>query len=274
MSVEQVMRKVYAPTGVPVKTVGTVDPTPFKQLQIQPGEQIGELIERLARPRGAILGSDHLGNQLLIGDHTASVIGTLVEGVNIKRMQATISVQDPFTEYILRGQTGASDDQNMAQAAQQECGVPGSAKRYSPLIVPSEQPVWSIAELCARARNEAKWHEGTIVNAAVTVQGWFVPGTSTLWTCGANVSVVAPMAMLDMVMKIRSLHFTQDRNAGTLTQLDLCAPWLLDDSGAYNVAKPGAPLPPEAIDPSAGEVTSEPITPPPETIPPPDQTGP
>ena len=66
MTFEQVARKVLAPFGVGVKTIGTLDATPFVRLQQQKGELVWNFLERLARPRGIVLGSDGFGNFLLI----------------------------------------------------------------------------------------------------------------------------------------------------------------------------------------------------------------
>ena len=61
---EQAARKVIAPFGVGVKTIGTLNATPFKKLQVEPGETLWDFLERIARPRGIVMGSDHRGNLL------------------------------------------------------------------------------------------------------------------------------------------------------------------------------------------------------------------
>jgi diketogulonate reductase-like aldo/keto reductase len=56
------------------------------------------------------------------------------------------------------------------------------------------------------------------------------PGTNLLWRAGDNVTVWSPMAVLNnQTLKIQTVTFTQDRNAGTETTLDLVVPWLLND---------------------------------------------
>jgi hypothetical protein len=103
------------------------------------------------------------------------------------------------------------------------------------------------------------------VEATITVPGWMVPGTTTLWRAGDNVFVNSPMAILDQAMTIRTATFTQD-GRGTLTTLDLVIPWLLRDK-----IPPGANFP---DDPAAMETPTVPSTAPPEqtTPPPPPQT--
>jgi len=250
MTVEQVARAVIGPTQVGAITIGKLDEIPFKQLQIQPGEPIADFIERIGRPKGLILGSDTLGNFLLIGDHNLPVVTALVEGVNILRMQATIQVEKIWSEYMSQAQSGATNEMSGTNASEKTARRPGTAKYYSPILTPMEQPVWTQAEVERHAANEQKWHQGTIITANVVVQGWMLTAQQTsggslgylasgrrLWRAGENVQVVSPMAMLNMVMKIKSVTFTQDRNSGTTTMLELVAPWLLNDQGDYNLSQ-------------------------------------
>ena len=231
MSFEQAARKVLAPTGINLVVVGSLDATPFERLQSEPGETIWAFLERIARPRGIVMGSDNAGNFLAIGQHTAPVDAELIEGRNIKKAQVTITVQDIYSMYIVLGQTAANNQQNGTEASEQKGQVGGSSRRYSPKLTTAEQPVWGQSEVQARAAAESIWSEGTIIQATITVQGWKRPGGG-LWRAGSDVYVKSPMAMLDMVMKIQALTFTQSRESGTETALELVVPALLRDSGS------------------------------------------
>jgi prophage tail gpP-like protein len=271
MTFEQVARKVIAPTGVGVKTVGNLNPTPFVKLQNEPGETIWNFLERIARPRGIILGSDHLGNFLLIDNHEYSPVDSLIEGENILKMQCIISIENWRSIFDVRGQTAATDSQHGTKASEQDASVAGSLARYSPLLTPAEQPVWNVAELADRANAEKTWSEGTIINAIVTVQGWMMP-SGGLWRAGDQVMVQSPMAMLNEPLKIQTATFTQDSYSGTTTTLELVAPWLLKDRGAINVGNSSAPqgsaqakpVTEQAQTPQAAKVPD----PPPDTLPP------
>jgi hypothetical protein len=59
-----------------------------------------------------------------------------------------------------------------------------------------------------------------------------------------------------MVLKIKAITFTQDRETGTRTALELVAPWLLKDQGDFNVGTPGAPAAPDPNATPAAPVTS------------------
>jgi prophage tail gpP-like protein len=253
---EQVARKVIAPFGVGVKTIGTLNAIPFEKLQVEHGENLWNFLERIARPRGIVMGSDHLGNLLLIDNHSSLVSAELVEGDNILKCQATISKEAMFSDYVVDGQPPQGDDQHGRQATEMRAQVGGSAKRYSPILTPAEQPVKTMGELQDRAKNESVWHEGTEVRASITVQGWMMPGGG-LWRAGDLLAVQSPMAMLNMGMKVESLTFTQDNSGGTLTTLEMVAPWLLKDRGDMNVGRPGVPQAPSA----AKSDTTPPVTP-------------
>jgi prophage tail gpP-like protein len=249
MTFEEVARKVLAPFGMTPVIIGKLNPTPYARLQNEPGENVWNFLERIARPRGIVLGSDHHGNILLIDDHVGPVLADLLEGDNILRCQATISIDAFFSQYIVNGQTAASDDQHGRQASEQQASINGKLRRYSPLVTPSEQPVWGIGEIVDRAKNEAVWHQGDEIHASITVQGWFAP-RGGLWRAGDMVRVDSPMAMLNMVLAIQNATFTQDTASGTLTTLDLVAPWLLKAQGNWDVTNPNAPQPPGAATPN------------------------
>jgi prophage tail gpP-like protein len=237
MTFEEVARKVIAPFGVGVQVIGKLDEQPFARLRNEPGETVWTFLERIARPKKIVLGSDHLGNFLLIGDHSYSNSADLVEGYNILKCQCVIDVQNKRSDFFFRGQTAASDSQYGQAAAEQEARVTGTAKRYSPLLGVAEQPVWNVSELQKRAVAERQWNEGTEVSATITVQGWQMPN-SFLWAAGAQYFVRSPMALLNQALKAQTVTFTQDSSQGTQTVLDLVAPWLLNGSSDFNLANP------------------------------------
>ncbi|WP_028167558.1 phage baseplate assembly protein [Bradyrhizobium elkanii] len=240
-NVVQVAQEVVAPYGVGIKVVGSPDLTPFPKLQNNPGELVWDFLERIARPRGVVMGSDAHGSFLLIGEHTGTIVSELIEGINIKSCQCVISHEHVYTEHKVIGQHAASDDNSGTAASELKCSVTGmSGSMFSKLITPAEQPVKTQPEVCNRAKYEAIWHNGTNVTATIVVYGWLRDGRS-LWQPGDDVHVYSPMAMLDMPMKIQRVTFTQDRNTGTLTKLDVVAPWLLRDSMGWDVRHPNQP---------------------------------
>jgi prophage tail gpP-like protein len=264
---EQVARKIIAPTGVGVQVVGKLNDIPFERLSVEPGEKVWDCLERLARPKGVVMGSDPYGNFLLIGDHDADVDDQLVEGRNILSCQCVASVEGVHSEYLVRSQSPATDGHSGADASQQEAKVKGTAHRYSPLLTPAEQPVWTQAEMLDRARNESVWHEGAVLTAVITVQGW-KRGRGGLWRAGSNVFVNSPMAILNQLMTIQSATFNQDAG-GTTTTLECVPPFLLRGKSSFDVSKPDVPQDPTSYEtaPPAPPATIVPEPPPEELKP-------
>jgi prophage tail gpP-like protein len=242
MTWQQVAEKVVSPYGTKIIPVGSLNATPFDKLQNQPGEPIWDFLERIARPRGIILGSDSWGNFLAIGDHQMPVLNTqLIEGQNIKKCQCVFHKEHTYNEYKIVAQSAAgSNGISGTQASELEASWAGTGYKGSLLITPSEQPVKNIQEVIDRAKNEALWHEGPQIDATITVQGWFRDDTN-LWWPGDNVFVYSPMCPLNMMMKIETVTFTQDNSNGTQTQLDLKQPWALKDTAPMNVGP--SPIP-------------------------------
>src|SRR5262249_7693025 len=85
MNLEQITRKIAAAVAVGVGIVGTPDPTPFRIAQASAGEVAIDFIEHLARDRGTVIGSDSVGDLLLIGLHKDTDDDDwFIEGKNIK----------------------------------------------------------------------------------------------------------------------------------------------------------------------------------------------
>jgi len=240
MNLQQIANKVLAPFGIRAVPVGTVNPRPFDRAQIQPGEPIWTFLENLARPRGVILGSDEKGNLLLIDNHANPTIGALVEGENILKCQSVFSIKETRSDHWVAAQKPATDGDAGTGASEMRARAPGILQVYSPQLTPAEQPVKTMDELKERAAAEALWSNGTQIDVTITVQGWFDP-YGRLWKVGDNVHVRSPMAIIDNKMVIEYATFTQDRNAGSLTVLQLKAPWALKDQSPYHVGDPNPP---------------------------------
>jgi prophage tail gpP-like protein len=229
----QVAFEVLAPFDyIKPQVIGVIDETPFKRLRAPVGVTVWGWLEELARTRGVILGSDHTGGFLLIGKHSFQADNSLVEGRNILKAQIIIDRQRVYSDYIMRNQGAADDKDNMAKQAHQEAGVPSQIPpiRYSPLLNAMEYPAWTVAEVRQRAEYERQWNDGATLTANITVQGWHQP-SGRLWKQGAKYYVETPMGLLQQDLKAKTVTFSQDRNSGTLTELEMVHPnWLNDTS--------------------------------------------
>jgi len=165
---------------------------------------------------------------VFIGDRVGRVVADLTEGENILKMQAIIKDLEPYSDYIARASKPGNDEENMGKVAQMEAEREGTAACYSPHLTPIEHPA-SQDELEHRVNHEYDFNERK-VEANITVQGWFNPLTGVRWDPGDDVHVYSPMAMLDMVMSIEAVTFTQDSRSGSLTVLKCVAPWNTNDN--------------------------------------------
>jgi len=256
----QMAQKVLGAVGGQLQVIGRPDETPFVSAQAQKGELVFDFLDRFARMRGASIGTDHLGNTLLIGEHTGTIAQQLTEGENILKMQCVFSNEYMSSLYKLNAQFAVRDELQPLQTNEMQAKVAGSLTsvfRYRELV--SEQPVKTISELLLRTNYEAIQAEGTQIRAYVTVQGWLRDG-QVLWRTGENVMVNSPMAMLNMIMKIQTATFTQDDRGGTITVLELVLPWMLGDK-LYGMNAPGsqAPQPPAPATQSSNESALVPV---------------
>src|SRR5262245_43600834 len=168
-----IAKKVLEPFGMTPKVVGSLDSTEFKDgTHNETGESVFQFLERIGRFRKVVLGADHEGNILLIGDHVGTLADDLTEGVNIKSCQCVIKIEEQYDPYVARGQKKRSDEGSPKDAAQQEAIVEGSLGRYSPLLVAVDHPIWTQHEVDIRAVTEMTWTAGTVVEATVVVYGW------------------------------------------------------------------------------------------------------
>jgi prophage tail gpP-like protein len=257
---EQIARKLIAPHGIGVDVVGKLNDTPIDPCQVEPGALLWDTLERLARPLGVVMGSDHMGNFLLIGDHPTVAEDTLIEGVNIKSMKAIVSVENVHSEYLVRAQS--ADGESGPEGSKLEGRASGSSPRYSPLLTPAEAPL-AADTTQERARNEAVWHEGDFLQAVVGLYGWR-RASGGIWRPRSTVHVRSPMAMLDQELSIQSVIFTQDSAGGTMTTLELVPPFLLRGASGPNVGRPDVPQDPTTFETAipAAPATSVPEPPP------------
>jgi len=245
---EDAIKKAVTQVGGSLKVIGNVDKNIFERLQSFPGEQTWDFSCRVARMGCATMGTDHLGNFLLIGEHSYPVTQELIEGQNILKMQCVFSNEQMYNEYALTGQFAVSDDKTQKQASEMRAkaeGVMEQALRHIEIV--TDQPVKSPEQLQRRANYEALQMDGTQLVCNVTVQGWLRDGKN-LWRCGDLVYIKSPMCPVDMAMKIQTATFAQDSRAGTTTLLECVLPWKLGQRQYQGGNAPGTPQPSADID--------------------------
>ena len=227
-NVSAIFTKVVGSVGGSPKVIGKPSDMKFENMQSQPGELVFDFLDKIARMRNAKLGSDHLGNLLLIGEHSPPITQNLTEGQNILKMQCVFSSEFLYNEYKLNSQAPLRDDKSASDSAEimvtAAGDLPGVHGRK--LEIPAEHTSMNVSEAQMRAQYEALARTGTKVTANVTVQGWLRDGAN-LWRCGDGVVLYSPMCPLALTMLIKTATFTQDTRGGTLTQLECVLPSML-----------------------------------------------
>jgi prophage tail gpP-like protein len=273
MNIKQMADHLLNQYGVGVELLGDVNLAPFDKVQGSPGDNIWHFLDGRARERHVALSNYANGNAVLIGTHGSPDVAVLKEGVNIKKMQVTFSIEDTWQEIQAVGQVNGSNEQSGPDANEQEADSSGSSCAACTLVVPMEDPVKSVAELQWRADFEAHWTDATQIVANITVQGWFTP-SGNLWHAGQSVFVDSPMAPLSQSMKIKTCTWQQDSENGTETVLECVWPKMGLNDYSIDVSDVDA-------EPSATAVVPQPTNPPatPQnvptvTVPPPYQPSP
>lgn len=210
------------PFGVPVTAAVEVG-EPFRAFKLQPGETAWEAIERACRQRGLLATSDAAGGLVLTRRSTSRAGTKLVQGGNIKSAEASLSHEDRFSQYIVKGTQPGTDHISGASAA----AVSGSATdagiaRYRPLVVMAETAVNQGAAQ-QRAEWEATVRAGRSATASITVQGWRQSG-GALWAPNLLVTVRSPMLRVDGDMLITGVRYELDQRSGATATLDLARP--------------------------------------------------
>ena len=238
---KEVATAVLKPFGMKPDFKGEISDKPYKKLQVEPGENVWMFLERIARVRSVVCGSDEKGNFVFRGKNQGQSQATLEEGKNILRMNCIFSSENVSSEYIIENQSVGTDGHSGPDIAKQNAKLKGSAKAYCPLKTPCEHNVWDQEEVKLRAQNEQFWHEGDQLQAIVTVQGWKTnsPNGGSLWKAGENVHVKSDMCPLDAELGIQSAIFTQDNESGTLTTLLCVPPYLLRGESEFNMSGGG-----------------------------------
>lgn len=219
---QQIAEALAEPFGIEVEAEVDVG-EPFDDVQVQQGESVFDLIERLCRMR-ALLATDTPDGALRLtqaGEGRAE--GALIQGDNILRAAGDLDWSRRHSHYIVKGQA-AGNDQRAGEAAAQPVAEQRdpAIERHRPLIIVAESGI-DDADAEKRARWEAKRRAGRAVRANIEVQGWRQTPGGRLWTPNEMVSVDAPWLGLSREMLVTEVVF-QLSEIGTVTTLQLGLP--------------------------------------------------
>ena len=220
----QIAKALCSTIGVGV-VIETDIGRPFPDVQIQQGETIFEIIERLCRLRAILVCDDANGNLVLTRAGQRRAQDTLVEGGqrgNILRANASISIAERYSDYIIKGQQTPTDDV-FGTAATEVIGTERDPAvwRYRPKLIVAEGQT-DTATARARARWEKLTRAANGTSANITVQDWRQTNGS-LWQINQLVYIDSPSLALRTDLLIGSVTYRLDDN-GTTTELNLAPP--------------------------------------------------
>jgi prophage tail gpP-like protein len=232
-SVTQLARDLAAHLGIQIHTKPDVDNTPFENIQIQPGETPISAIERYAKMRNIVIGSNANGGLLLIGEHPVQTSGYLVESGNILRANAVVRDNKVYKRIFAIGENKGSDQANGDTQNKQVAEREGSSTRNRMAVV-----VADVADkmhgIQRRADMEYVFTEGSNIEAQITVQGWFKDAgrSEDIWRAGEYYAVTSPsLIMYDEVLGCAGCTYEQN-DGGTTTTMTMVKP--VHMNGRYN----------------------------------------
>ena len=209
---------------IDIKTHGAVDNTPFQNIQVQPGETIMAVLERYAKMRNIVIGSNATGGLLAIGEHPALPVDALTEGDNILRANCAIRDQMVYRRYLALGQNTSGDGASGDSQNKQVATLPGTSTRNRQSVV-----IADVADTMhgveRRVQMEKVFCEGSLIEAQITVQGWFQDNnrSTRIWKAGEYYYVNSPSLILHEVLGCSSCVYEQT-NQGTTTTLTMVRP--------------------------------------------------
>jgi prophage tail gpP-like protein len=235
-SVTQLAKDLSAHLNIQIHERGNVDGTPFENIQVLPGETPMQAIERYAKMRSILIGSEANGGLLLIGENGVTTKGWLTEGVNILRANSVVRDPSIYKQIFATGQNKGSNSENGDFANKQIARRNGSSSRDRHMVV-----VADVADkqhgIERRADMEFVFTEGSEHEAHITVQGWFKDAnvSDDIWRAGEYYAITSPsLIMFEEVMGCAGCVYEQN-SSGTTTTLQMVKP--IHMNGRFNYRK-------------------------------------
>lgn len=221
--------------GVGITTDETLKKKPI--YRIAPGETVFRCLEMLCREQGVFPVGQADGSIKITKGGKQRHAGGLVEGGNIKIIEADHNWSGRHSDVIVRGQApyghGPEALQIEGKARDAEVG------RYRPVVVVHSGDIVDKDRAKQRAQSRRDREAGNSLKAYVTVQGFF-DEAGTLWEPGALAFVDSDFADIHQDMAIESVTFSQDRKSGSLSVLNLVDPRALGGKGGGGGGAGGA----------------------------------
>jgi prophage tail gpP-like protein len=221
----QLATDLMAHLGIKLHSMGSVDNTPFENIQIQPGETIMASIERYAKMRDIVIGSNAMGGLLAIGENKAAPSGDLVEGVNILRASAVMRDLMVYKKIYVLGQSTGSN-QAYGDGQNKQIATENGTSTRNRMMVTVADVADTMHGVQRRALMEKVFTEGSFIEAQITVQGWFKDQNQSndVWKAGEYYTVTSPSLILNGTVLGCAGCVYEQSDQGTTTTLQLVDP--------------------------------------------------
>lgn len=195
--------------------------------RITPGETAFRCLEKLCREQGVFPVGQADGSIKITKGGKGRHAGALIEGRNIKRIEADHNFSGRHSDVIVRGQRpyGHGEDALQIEAKARDAEV----GRYRPVLVFHDGDT-DKDRAKSRAETRRDREAGNSLKANVTVQG-FRDDAGKLWEPGLLIFVESPFADVHQDMAIEAVTFSQDRSKGSESILSLVDPRALGGKG-------------------------------------------
>lgn len=194
--------------------------------QVEPGETAFESLERAARFVRCLLVPDPAGRLVICRAGTSVLPVHLRYADQIVEASAEYDDRDRFSEYLVMGDNaagGAGFDDLDGPAVTQVLGkaVDTGMSRYRPLVILAEDNL-DAKKAAERADWEMRRRRARANTVSVTLRGWTMPGTSTLWPLNHLLHITDPkLGLSNEQLLISAIRFSKSSSAGTRTALTL-----------------------------------------------------
>lgn len=219
LKLERIAAELAKPYGVTVRADVDTGPA-IADFPVQQGETAFQAIERLAKTKALLVTDDEAGNLVLTRAGSGLTAARLKLGENLLSAEATVSLAERFSEYVVKGQRPPLDDTDDAESYTAPKGVVSDKEvpRFRRMVLTAEGAVDGIGAL-DRARWEAARRAGEGLKAVMTVQGWR-QADGRLWRVNELAPVEDPELGLSGSLLIAGVEFSLSES-GSRTRLTL-----------------------------------------------------
>lgn len=226
--ISQIVRDLCDPFGIEIVVAGP-EGDPIEFAEIEQGESVFEIIERLCRMRGLTATDTPDGALALTRATEIQAAGALIKIAgdtksNIKSGSARASQAQRYSTYIVKGQMKGSDTE-FGRVNSQSIGLATdpAITRYKPLLILADGQM--TAQQCQeRAGWEAARRAGQAMSYECVVQGWRQGPDLPLWTVNQLVPVRDDFANINQKLLLTDVSYQLSSQGGRITSLKLQPP--------------------------------------------------